>query len=77
MRMLVSTGKEKGRGGERAGERGKRGETQTSEHDSSSLDDVLTLPDHADDRSGRGHPLDQLGEEGLLGQVGVVLAEVL
>lgn len=74
MRMLVSTEKEKGGGG--AG-RGRRGETHTSEHDSSSLDDVLTLPDHADDGSGRGHPLDQLGEEGLLGQVGVVLAEVL
>lgn len=58
-------------------EKGEEWETHTSEHDSSSLDDVLTLPNHADDRSGRGHPLDELGEEGLLGQVGVVLAEVL
>lgn len=37
----------------------------TSEHDSSGLDDVLSLPSHADDGSSRGHPLDcKVEEEG-------------
>jgi hypothetical protein len=48
-----------GGGGWKEGERGRERERgRTTEHDSSGLDDVLTLPDHANDGSGGRHPLD-------------------
>jgi hypothetical protein len=40
------------------------------------LDGVESLPDHGHNRA-RGHVGDKAGKEGLLGQVGVVLLQVL
>lgn len=53
--------------------RGKR--VGSTEHDSTSLDGVKTFPDHADNRAGH-HVLNETREEGLLGEVRVVLLEV-
>ena len=46
-----------------------------AEHDPSRLDDIESLPDHGQDGAGC-HVLDEPGEEGLRGQVGVVLTEM-
>lgn len=48
----------------------------STKHNSASLDGVKTLPDHADNRTGH-HVLDEAREEGLRGEVRVVLLEVL
>ena len=47
-----------------------------SEHDPAGGHHVEALPDHGQDGAGR-HVLDQPGEEGLRGQVGVVLPQVI
>ena len=47
-----------------------------SQHDAAGLDHVEALPDHGQDGAG-GHVLDQSGEEGPGGQVGVVLLQVI
>merc|ERR1719409_845133 len=47
-----------------------------AEHLASLEDDVLALPDHANDRTG-GHVVDEAGEEALRGEVLVVLLHVL
>ena len=46
-----------------------------SQHNTASLYSVQTLPDHSYDGAG-GHVLHQTGEEGLLGEVGVVVFQM-
>jgi len=47
-----------------------------AKHHAASLDDASSLPDHGHDGSG-SHVLDESGEEGLGGKVGVVLLQKL
>ena len=47
-----------------------------AEHRTTSLDNLLTFPDHANDGT-RGHVPDETGEEGLAGEVSIVLAQNL
>ena len=46
-----------------------------AEHDTSGLDDALSLPDHGDNRA-RVHVVNQTGEEGTRGQIGIVLLQM-
>ena len=58
------------------GTRGRGERVGGTEDGAAGLDGVLALPDHGADGAA-AHVGDQSGEEGLLGQVGVVLLEVL